>query len=983
MRRNANRLDSGGIIDRTRPLAFRFDGRLLRGCQGDTLASALLANGIKIVGRSFKLHRPRGITGFACEDPGGIVQIVNGSRSIPNARAAQTDLVDGLVATSVNGWPNARWDIGAALGLLSPLLPAGFYYKTFKWPSWRFYEPIIRRLAGLGRVPTEPDPDRYDREYLHCDILVVGAGAAGLAAAVAAARAGAETLIADEGTVLEGADPDQRRAVPQESPWIEATLRELRSARNVRLLARATAFGYYDHNLIAISQRRSGPAIAERICLVRPREVILATGAIEQPLVFPGNDRPGVMLASAVHRYLHRYAVVAGRRAAVFTNNDTAYEVAFDLHGAGTDIAAIIDTREQPPPALLQRAQTEGIPVHAGSSVSRTFGGRALRSIAFIRYGRPRAEKIDCDLLCVSGGWAPNLHLFSQSGGALVYDERGSCFTAGSSVQRLHIAGAARRHMELEACIADGAAQGQSAARNAGFLEGSDAPLVPPEPRGKATTGSAHINPSTWPFHAQREAFVDLMSDVAVSDIALAVREGYHSVEHLKRYTTLGMSADQGKTSNLNGLTLLGQLTDRSPATVGTTRFRAPYAPVTLGALAGRFRGALFSALRRLPTHELQCEAGATLEELSGWLRPAWYGENPAADSAARREALCVRNCAGLMDYSPIGKFEISGPDASLFLERIYAAPIESLRVGGARYGIMLNRNGIVIDDGIVARLSQERFFVTVTSGHAGMIAEWLDMWHQCEWPDLRVIVSAVTTAYAALLLAGPHARAILSSLEFDFATDGAAFPHMTVREGTLGTHPVRVLRTGFTGEVGFEIYTPWRRAAAVWRQILAAGAAHGLRPFGIDALLMLRLEKGYIHVGVDTDATSMPDDLGMAGMVQRKSTPFIGMQAIARPRSRDPDRWQLVGFEPVRGGDVLHEGAQVLGEDGTGRQGSITSSCISPTLGRSIAMGVLKAGRTRREEIVQLHHDGRRVAARVTAQNFFDPCNERLRDVG
>ena len=982
MRGNMNRLDSGGMIDRTRPLSFQFDGCMLQGYQGDTLASALLANGVKIVGRSFKLHRPRGITGFACEDTGGIVQIVEGARSIPNARATQTELVDGLVATSVNCWPNARWDIGASLALLSPFLPAGFYYKTFKWPSWKLYEPIIRGLAGLGRVCKGSDPDRYDREYLHCDILVVGAGAAGLSAALAAARAGAETILVDEGTVLEGSNPGRRPA--RESSSIETTSRELRSVPHLRVLEHATAFGYYDDNLIAIWQRRCSAAIAERICLVRAREVVLATGAIEQPLVFPGNDRPGVMLASAVDRYLHRYAVVAGRRAAVFTNNDSAYGVAFDLRGAGTEIAALIDSRDQPPKDLMRRADAEGIPVHSGSSIVRTFGRGGLRSIAFLRHDQSRAERIDCDLLCVSGGWAPTLHLFSQSGGSLVYDEQRRCFTPGSSAQRLRVAGAARGHLDLEACIADGESQGQSAARGAGFLGGSEVEhFVPLEPRGKTAADWAHMNPNTWSHRAQRDAFVDLMSDVAVSDLALAVREGYHSVEHLKRYTTLGMSPDQGKTSNLNGLTLLGQFTDRSPAAVGTTRFRPPYTPVTLGALAGRFRGALFSAIRRLPTHELQCEAGARMEELSGWLRPAWYGHIHDGDAAARREALCVRNCAGLMDYSPIGKFEISGPDAALFLERIYAAPIESLRIGSGRYGIMLNRNGVVIDDGIVARLSEDRFFVTVSSGRAGMIAEWLGMWHQCEWPDLRVILSAVTTAYATLLVAGPRARTILSSLEFDFALNGAAFPHMTVREGTLGGHPVRVMRTGFSGEVGFEIYTPWRRAAAVWTQIMNAGAPHGLNAFGIAAMLMLRLEKGYIHVGVDTDATSMPEDLGMAGMAQRKSAPFIGMQAMARPGSKNPDRWQLVGFEPVQTGDELHEGAQVVGEDGTGRQGSITSSCISPTLGRSIALGVLKSGRTRREEIVQLYHNGRRVAARVTAPNFFDPRNERVRDVG
>jgi sarcosine oxidase subunit alpha len=927
---NPNRLASGGCIDRTKPLAFRFNGRRFCGFEGDTLASALLANGVTLVGRSFKLHRPRGITGLGSEDTGGFVQIIDGARSTPNVRATQTELVEGLVARSVNCWPNARWDISGGLALLSRVLPAGFYYKTFKWPDWRWYEPLIRRLAGLGCAPQAADPDLYDREYLHCDVLVIGGGPAGIAAAGVAAASGADVIVAEERKLDVHADGHSVLVKP-----------------NMRVLDLTSAFGYYDDNLVAMTGRCGGNRIAECLYLVRAREVVLATGAIERPLIFPGNDRPGVMLASAVRGYLERYAVVPGRRVVLYTSNDDAYRTVVDLHHAQVRVAAVIDTRAMPGADAVRCAAVRDIPVYAGSSIVGTKGWHALRSITIACQGETRTTGIACDLLCVSGGWTPTLHLFSQSGGKLSYDERLGSFVPGDAMQRVRVVGAA--------------------------LGGA---VLPPSP--KPWSGDV----AGWSERAQRSAFVDLMSDVSVRDIAIAAQEGYVSVEHLKRYTTLGMSPDQGKTSNVNGHALLSALTGRTQAALGTTKFRPPFNPVTLGTLAGRARGALYSKVRRLPTHGLQCANGALMEELSGWMRPAHYGEG-SAQERANAEVLAVRERAGLMDYSPIGKFEVTGRDAARFLERMYAAPVTSLRIGSARYGLMLNDNGIVIDDGIVVRLSEQRFFITATSGHAEMIGDWLDEWAQCAWPELEVLITPLTTQFAALLVSGPRARTVLAALKFDFSLAAADFPHMTVREGMFGDIPVRVLRTGFSGETSFEIYVPWRQGSPVWELIVAAGAPYGLTPFGIDAMLMLRLEKGFIHVGVDTDSTTVPEDLNLHRLHRNKSESFIGMQALGRPQSNSAERFQLVGFEPLESGHTLTEGGQIPCRQGSGRQGAITSSGVSPTLKRSIAIGMLAGGRARHGEIVQIHHNGRRVCARVRAPCFFDPNNERLRDAG
>jgi sarcosine oxidase subunit alpha len=920
----------GQRIDRTRPLSFQFDGRPLWGFQGDTLASALLANGIRLLSRSFKLHRPRGVTGLAGEDTGGFVQIVDGERSTPNVRSTQTALVEGLVAHSVNCWPNARFDLAGGLALLARFLPAGFYYKTFKWPSWHWYEPMIRQLAGLGRAPDTSDPDRYEREYLHCDVLVIGAGAAGIAAATAAAAGGAHVIVVEEDRIA----PVHRvgcSGLP---------------GPNVRWLESACAFGYYEDNLVAVWLRGGHGHIAERLCLVRAQEVVLATGAIERPMIFPGNDRPGIMLASAVQGYLERYAVVPGRCVALVTNNDEAYHTAIRLRRATVSVVAIIDIRDTPG-EVAREALAAGIPVYTGSCIIGTSGWHALRSITVRRHGERRGRHIACDLLCTSGGWVPTLHLYSQSGGSLRFDEELGAFVPGKATQRVRVVGRA---------------QGESL------------------PRSGANAWAGDVG--QWSERARRQAFVDLMSDVAVSDIATAAREGYLSVEHLKRYTTLGMSPDQGKTSNLNGHAVFAALTERSPAAVGTTKFRPPYTPVTLGAFAGRARGVLFSKVRQLATHEIQVVSGASMMELSGWVRPAHYATTSAQPPFAA-EVLAVRNGVGLMDYSPIGKIEVSGRDAARFLERIYAVPVASLPIGRARYGLMLNESGIIIDDGIVARLGEQCFFLTVTSGHAEMIVDWLEEWQQCAWPELDVVITPLTTHFAALLVSGPLARAALAALKFDQPLDAAGFPHMTVREGSLDGIPVRMLRTGFSGEVSFEIYLPWRHSVTLWQRLCLAGRAYDLMPFGTDAMLMLRLEKGFIHVGLDTDSTTVPDDLDMARLQQKKTECFIGMQALAQSRSESAERFQLVGFEPVDSGEVLVEGAQIPCTRGAGRQGSITSSGVSPTLSTSIAIGMLRNGRARHGEIVTVQHNGRRSRARVRAPCFYDLKSERLRDAG
>ena len=968
----AFRLAKGGLIDRSAPIGFRFEGRAYSGFAGDTLASALLANGVRIVGRSFKYHRPRGLLAAGAEEPNALVALGEGQHQRINLRATEVPLFEGLSARPVNCWPSSRFDVGAVNGLFARFLGAGFYYKTFMWPDWHLFEGAIRRAAGLGAVDPAPDAARHERQYGHCDLLVVGAGPAGLAAARAAARAGKRVILAEQDGLLGGSLLWDNSPIGDIAGrvWAANVAEELAALPNVRILRRTAVLGYHDHGCLSMAERLdpSGATGAMRLWLVRAARVILATGAIERPLVFAGNDRPGVMLAGAVRTYIGRFAVLPGRRAVVVTNNDEGYRAAAEIAGAGGSVAAIVDTRgDASIPASLALPDC---PVWLGARRLEVRGARGVRGL-LIADRDGRRHRLRCDLVAMSGGHNPTVHLFSQSGGSLRWDAAHATFVPARAAQDTLCVGAAAGESDLEAVLDAAEAAGAGAGDGAGEHAGAEPVAANP---AAASTGPA------WFGDERGKAFVDFQNDVTGADIALAARENFRSVEHLKRYTTLGMAPDQGKTSNVNALAIMAALTGREPADVGHTRYRFPYVPVGLGVMAGRERDALFRPFRQLECHDLHRSRGAVFEDYGEWLRPACYpraGESAA--EAERREAMQVRSRVGLFDASPLGKIEVKGPDAAAFLDLVYANRMASLEVGRVRYGLMLNEQGAVIDDGVVARLAGDHFLLGTTSAGAAMVAGWLEEWLQCEWPHLDVLVAPVTGAWGVVTLTGPRARAVLARLGPDFAVDAEAFPHMSFRIGTVADIPARVMRVSYTGEVSFEINVPTRHMPMLWSLALAAGEVDDIAPIGIDALQLLRTEKGYLHVGADTDGTTSARDVGW-GHVVKKPVDFIGKRALMRPNDLAEARWQFVGFDLASGGAPLPVGAAILEEGpGRGSQGVITSSVDSPLLGKAIALGLVRAGRARTGETVMVLSDSGPRAALIVDPCFFDPDGSRL----
>ena len=996
----ADRVPGGGRIDRDRPLHFTFNAVRYEGYEGDTLASALLANDVRLVGRSFKFHRPRGIVSAGPEEPSAIVQVGRGPRVRPNQQATTLELFEDLEATSVNCWPGPGIDLLAVNNVLHRLLPAGFYYKTFMWPAWfwRVYEHLIRHAAGLGHAPRAGDPDTYDKMNVHCDVLVVGGGPAGLAAALAAGRAGARVIVSDQQAELGGALLGERTEIAGAPAldWVASAAAALATMADVRVLKRTTAFGYYDHNFLGLVERRwdhvAEPpegARRQRLWRVRAGEVVLATGAIERPLVFADNDRPGIMLAGAVRTYLNRYGVAPGERVAVFTNDDDAYQTALDLKDSGVDVAAIVDVRSAPDGALPDAALEKGIEVVDGAAVTRVLGARRVNGIEVTMLESEggglagEARAIPCDLLCVSGGWNPTVHLHGQSGARARFDEDRGIFVPGEPVQRERSAGTAAGAFGLGAALVAGAAAGTDAALAAGFR--AKRAYKPPavEDQEEAAPGG----PWSVPARAGRghRHFVDLANDVTEADIALAAREGYESVEHTKRYTTLGMGPDQGKTGNVLGMALLGRaLGSASLGSVGTATFRPPFTPVTFGALAGRDVGAFADPVRRTPIHHWHERIGARWEDVGQWKRP-WYYPEDGEDlpTAVDRECLAVRGALGIMDASTLGKIDIQGLDAVKLLNRVYTNAWDSLAVGRCRYGLMLGEDGMVMDDGVTARLGEHHYRMTTTSGNAARVLAALEEWVQTEWPELRVYMTSVTEQFATVTLAGPNARRLLAELTRDIDLAPAAFPFMSVREGTVAGIPARVFRVSYTGELSFEIGVPASVGLALWTAFVNAGETYGITPFGTEAMHVLRAEKGFIVVGQETDGTVTPLDLGMDWIVSKRKD-FIGRRSLARPDTARPDRKQLVGLRPEDPEDVLPEGAQISAgsraEPPVPMIGHVTSSYYSAVLGHSFALALVKAGRSRHGETVYLPLEDRTRRATVCDPVFFDPEGERLR---
>jgi sarcosine oxidase subunit alpha len=948
------RAAAGGRIDRTRPLQFRFDGRTFTACAGDTLASALLANDVCVVGRSFKYHRPRGIISAGSEEPNALVTIDRGAgRVTPNLRATQIELYDGLTARSQNRFPSLRFDLGALAALAAPLLSAGFYYKTFirRRSFWkRLYEPAIRRAAGLGRAPTAPDPDRYLHHYAHCDLLIIGGGPAGLAAALGASATGARVILCDEQAELGGSLLHEPNVTIDGWPapdWTREAIATL--GDNVTLLPRTTAFGWYPDTMIGLLERVTDhlaepPANLprERLWQVRAGRVLLATGAIERPLIFPGNDRPGIMLAGAARTYLHRYGVNIGRRVVIATADNSAYRAATDMHAAGVTVAAIVDHRPAPAGDVVEAARASGIPIHPGMTIASTEGRVRVHSVRLSN----GTDIIPCDTVLMSGGWTPTVHLFSQSRTKLRFDP-----ASGTSLPTENAVGACAGVFDLATTLRDGTAAGGS------------------EPRTFAVAGVPAMTPSAppAPTRPHRTAFVDFQNDVSTKDLAVATGEGFVSIEHVKRYTTTGMATDQGKTSNVNAQATVAALTGQPAEAIGLTTFRPPYTPVTFGAFAGASRGTLFAPIRLPPI----ATPGAVLEDVGTWKRARCFPRNnETIDAAVARESLAVRTQAGMLDASTLGKIEIAGPDAATFLTRIYTGDFTRLAPGRCRYAVLLGEAGFICDDGIVARLAADRFHVTTTTGGAAFVLHHMEDYLQTEFADLRVWLTSVTEQWAVIALQGPSAAEQLAP--FLPETDLAAMPHMSVRETRIGDIPIRLFRVSFTGEAGFEVNLPPDQAQPLWDAL----QQRGVTPYGTDAMHLLRAEKGFIIVGQETDGTVTPDDVGLAWTIG--GTDFVGKRSLALADLKRLDRRQLVGLLPTDKTVLLQEGAQVTGS-GRGL-GHVTSAYRSPTLGRSFALALLESGRTRIGATLQVPMRTGAIEVTVTDPVFLDKPGDRLR---
>lgn len=982
---SAYRLPKGGLIKRDRPLTFTFDGKAMSGFEGDTLASALLANDQVLVGRSFKYHRPRGIVTAGSSEPNALVSLGRGARTEPNTRATVTELYDGLSARSQNRWPSLRYDIGAINSLLSPFLGAGFYYKTFMWPKnfWeKVYEPLIRKAAGLGKAAMLPDPDRYEKTWAHCDLLVVGAGPAGLMAALTAARAGLRVIVADESFAPGGSLLNETTFVDGLSgaAFAAKCLDELAGFAHVTLLSRTTVFGWYDDNVFgAVEQVQKHVAVpsperpVERLWRIIAKRAILATGAEERPLVFGGNDRPGVMTAGAVRTYLNRYGVAAGRSVAVFANGGAGYRTAADLVAAGVEVAAIIDPRQD-----AQEQAPDGVRLLRGAHVVATQGGSRLSSVIVERMGHQ--QEIACDALAMSGGFSPIVHLACQRGAKPVWSEAAQAFLAPDVGPGLQIVGAAAGLSSLADCLADGVAKAAQMVESLGFKVA----LAP----ASVVEGDydASYAPLWYVTGSVGKAFVDFQNDVHIGDISQAEREAMGFVEHAKRYTTAGMATDQGKLGHVNAVGIIAGMRGISPASVGTTTFRPFYTPVSMGAMAGSSRAEQSRPTRLSPLHGWARKNGAEFMDAGLWKRSAWFvrsGETGWRDSVDR-EVLTVRSHAGLCDVSTLGKIEVFGKDAAEFLNRIYCNTVLKLPIGKARYGLMLREDGMVLDDGTLSHLAENHYLISTTTAYADEVMSHLEFAAQVLWSHLDVQFVSVSDHWAQMALAGPKSRQILEHLVEDDISN-AAFPYLSARHVTLkGGMTARLFRISFSGELAYELAVPAGYGEAVADVLMELGAPHGICAYGVEAMNVMRIEKGFVTHS-EIDGTTTPDDLGLGRMFAGTKADFIGKRMSSRFGLTAADRYQLVGLVPVDADEAFPAGAHLLKEDARpsllNDQGHVTSVCHSPVLDHCIALALLKSGRERIGEKIMVWDGlrGTEVLATVSHPVFVDPAGEKL----
>ena len=994
------RVKTGKIIDETYRISFKFNGKTYYGFKGDTLASALLANDVHLVGRSFKYHRPRGIMTAGSEEPNAIIQLhKNSSRTEPNVRATEVEIYEGLEASSQNCWPSVDFDIGGINNFLSPLLPAGFYYKTFMWPAsfWEKYEYFIRKSAGLGKSPTEPDPDVYEHKYVHCDVLVIGSGISGIMAAKTAAKNGLQTLLVDEKPILGGStiyqNSENFKINNQNSgSWLEKEINEIKKLSNLDIKVRTSVAAYHGYNFLLaresltdhlpIEQRKN--KTRHKLLKIRAKKVICATGSIERPLIFNNNDRPGILLSSAIKRYADLFGVSCGEKNVLLTNNDSAYETAISLIQKGINIEAIIDNREEVDSKLVYEIEKNNIKIYKGFTVVDTSGYKRINKLSIMKLSKDGQKVIGskinlpCDCLGISGGWTPAVHLFTQSGGKLKFREDDQVFIPNTHPSDQISIGSCNGDLSLEDILIN-------------------VPKTLKEFLGIKKTEYENIEVlssenfskrNIWLLPSDKvlgktKSFVDYQNDATAKDIKLALREGFRSIEHVKRYTTTGMGTDQGKLGNMHALGIISETAGTKMGEHGTTTFRPPYTPLTFGTIVGRNVGEYFDIFRKTPIHDWHVENKAEFENVGQWKR-AWYYPKNNEDmyQAVQRESKAARESAGILDASTLGKIDIQGTDASEFLNRVYTNAWSKLAIGKCRYGLMLNEDGMVYDDGVTTRLGENHYIMTTTTGGAANVLSKLEDYLQTEWPELDVYLTSVTDHYATISVCGPNSRNIVSTIIDDLDFSDENFPHMSFKNAKIGKINCRVMRISFTGELSYEINIQANYAKSVWEKCIEAGKDFNITPYGTETMHLLRAEKGFIIVGQDTDGTMTPIDLQMDWIVSKKKYDYIGKRSLYRSDTIREDRKQLVGLLTENPDDVLEEGAQIvanINKTPIEMLGHVTSSYYSPNLKKSIALAVVKGGKNMIGEKLIIPMENKSINVLIADPVFLDKENKKL----